>query len=77
MANNWTVQLGESFIYGAEQNPAYFSNGNYAVYNNPNILGLNIRKGVRNGCYVRDIELVVNGFSQLEGIGWTNIAFMC
>ena len=65
--------VGGSYIYGAEQNEAYFSNTNYITYDNPDIQGLNFRKGVRDGRYVRDVEIVVNGFSQAEGIGWVNI----
>jgi len=74
MGNNWTTKLpNDQFIYGAEQNDQYNSSTNYQLYNNPTILGINFRKGVRDGYYVRDVELVTNGFSQAEGIGWTNI----
>ena len=74
MGNNWTTMLAEgAFIYGAEQNDAYNTNTNYKTYNNPVIGGVNFRKGVRDGFYVRDEELVTNGFSLPEGIGWTNI----
>jgi hypothetical protein len=78
MANNWTTMLDNgSFIYGAEQNDAYNSNTNYQLYNNPIIGGVNFRKGVRDGCFVRDVELVTNGFSLPENIGWTNIFKIC
>lgn len=73
MGNNWTTMIGNNFIYGIEQNSDYFSAKNYENYNNPLINGLNFRKGVRGGIFVKDVEIVVNGFSQLEGIGWQNI----
>lgn len=70
MANNWTTMLGDNFVYGIEQNEDYFNSTNYRSFNNPVINGLNYRKGVRGGEFVTDIELVVDGFSQVEGIGW-------
>lgn len=73
MGNNWTTKLGDNFVYGLEQNDDYNSSTNYKTANNPTINGLNWRYGVRSGCFVRDEEIVVNGFSQLEGIGWQNI----
>jgi hypothetical protein len=74
MGNNWTTMLDNgSFIYGAEKNPDYFSSGNYRVFNNPVLLGVNYRTGVRSGLFVTDLELVTDGFSGAEGIGWQNI----
>ena len=77
MANNWTTLVGDNYAYGVEQNDAYNSSTNYKTYNNPTINGMNYRQGVRNGCFVRDEELVVNGFSQAQGIGWQNIFSIC
>ena len=77
MGNNWTSlvqQKGSSaYIYGADTNPAYLSNANYKVIENFDVNGLNTRVGVRDGNFVRDKELIEDGFSQAEGIGWSNI----
>ena len=77
MGNNWTTQLNGYNIYGAEENGEYFTNTNYKLFNNPIIRGVNFRKGVRNGCFVKDEELVLSGFSLPEGIGWQNIFSIC
>ena len=75
MGNNWTTVApdGRNYIYGAEQNESYDSSTNYKTFNVPSIEGLNYRVGVRDGRFVKDIELVPYGFGQLEGIGWQNI----
>jgi len=73
MANNWTSQINGTFIYGAEQNEDYINNTNYKSYNNPLLQGLNYRKGIRDGLFVIDEELVLYGFSGIEGVGWKNI----
>jgi hypothetical protein len=77
MGNNWTTKIGDSFFYGLELNTDNLNDGRYAYYNNPEVQGLNIRKGVRDGCFVRDIEIVPYGFTMLEGIGWKNFFKIC
>lgn len=46
--------------------------GQYIIYTDPNSI-LKLRDGVRNAGYVIDRELILNGFSSTEGVGWENI----
>lgn len=73
MGNNWTTFNQIAYAYGIEQNEAYINTGNYNVYNNPVVLGLNFRKGIRDGSFVIDEELYIYGFADAEGVGWKNI----
>jgi hypothetical protein len=67
--NNWTTLLPSGqYIYGRELNEDYLVNSNYVIISDADVL--NLRKGVRNGKFVIDQELIPLGFSFAEGIGW-------
>lgn len=65
-----TGQLNHLFVEQKEVGGAWITIGGEATVAGA---GCRFREGVRDGDYVRDVELYAGGFADAEDVGWENV----